>query len=240
MKGIKAGISGASAVGMGSLGMRNGRVLIVDDHQLFSESIRSVLEEEGIEVIGTEVDPENAFHEVMRTNPDLVLVDLRLPGGDGISLGRRILKQCAGTRVLMVSALDQVPVTSLVQEGFQGYLTKDVGLRDFVTCVQAALHGEVIVRRRPVSGNARHPSANGDNGQLFARHLTNREREVLALLVEGASGAQIAARLSVSPNTVRSHIQNILTKLQVRSRLEAAAFAVRHELVDVAASRSSA
>ena len=208
------------------------RILIIDDHKMFGESIRSVLEEDGLEVVGFVTTVEQGLAAARECCPDLVLADVYLPDGYGITMGKRILAECPQTRVLIVTATDQLSATELVRDGFAGYLTKDTALDQFVECVKAALNDHIVVRQTPIP-RSKGQSDEEASAQLRTSQLTNREKEVLALLVRGANGVVISQRLSISPNTVRSHIQNILMKLQVKSRLEAAAFAVRHRVVDL-------
>jgi DNA-binding NarL/FixJ family response regulator len=128
-------------------------------------------------------------------------------------------------KVVAVTALpDTDAVTEAIRMGFSGYVTKDTPLSQFVASVRSVLAGQVVVTHRPA-----HRLTLADDGEAFLLHqLTRRERDVLALLMEGAGPADIAGRLSVSRNTVRTHVQNILMKLQVHTRLEAVAFASRH------------
>ncbi len=213
------------------------RVLIVDDHKLFAEAIRSVLTSSGMEVLGVVTNGKDAMDAASRERPDLVLVDLLLPDASGVDVGRAILEASPQTRVLAVTALnDAEPLADALKAGFHGYLTKDTPMIRFVESIQAAMNGRVVMPHRvgPVSGTR---SDEERDALLLAEQLTRREREVLAMLVEGAAGDEIASRLAISPNTVRTHIQNILTKLQVHSRLQAAAYAVRHDLVSGARGR---
>jgi two-component system, NarL family, nitrate/nitrite response regulator NarL len=164
-----------------------------------------------------------------------VLVDLGLPDVGGIDVGRSILEELPNTKVVAVTAAsDSRTVRAVMGAGFHGYVTKDVSLTQFVSSINAALDGETVVPNRaqpaasvPMTDAQRH-------ALLLADQLSPREKELLVLLVDGASSAQIADRLSLSPNTVRTHIQSIMSKLQVHSRLEAATFAVKHGIVKVA------
>jgi len=207
------------------------RILIVDDDQLYSESVRLALEAKGFEVTGIASCVTDAIQLSRSCEPDIVLMDLVLPDGDGIDAGRSILEHLPDTAVIAVSGLtDSHTITEAVKAGFSSYVPKGSSLAQLITCIETAASGQMIFPR-----DAR-PSFNGgsrcdDYGTLVSRTLTARERQILALIVEGASGPAIAEALSLSRNTVRTHVQNILTKLQVSSRLEAAAFAVRHGLV---------
>lgn len=209
------------------------RVLIVEDHLLFAEALKPQLEAGGIEVVGIVTNGHDAVAAARRIRPDVVLVDLGLPDQDGIDTGSSILADLPGTCVMALTALEDTgAVKGALRAGFSGYLTKDIPVREFIDAIRAGIGGQVVVSRRSVSAVTGDPGAGGD-GNLLAEQLTVREREVLQLLVEGASGPQISRSLRISPNTVRTHVQSILTKLQVHSRLEAATFAVRHGIVDI-------
>jgi DNA-binding NarL/FixJ family response regulator len=118
-----------------------------------------------------------------------------------------------------------------IKAGFHGFITKDTPMDRFVDAIRAAMSGQVVVPQRLAARAAGAQSVEERDASMLSAQLTPRELEVLAMLVEGARGEEIGSKLSISPNTVRTHIQNILMKLQVHSRLEAAAFAVRYGLV---------
>ena len=212
------------------------RILIVDDHTLFADAIAIQLEDVGMEVVGRAANGTQAIEEARRTEPDVVLMDLALPDQSGLSAGRAILEERPTTRVVVLTALeDRAVADEALRLGFRGYLTKDTPVARFVEAIGSVCEGEIVLPQR-LRATARRPGGDADVA-LLASLLTSREREVLALLVEGADGGTIAGRLGISRNTVRTHVQSILTKLQVHSRLEAATFAVRHRLVPVQGDR---
>jgi two-component system nitrate/nitrite response regulator NarL len=214
--------------------------LIVDDHQLFAEALGSSLERHGLKVVGTVSNEEEALEAVRRLAPDIVLMDLGLPGRGGTALGAAIVEEMPDTKVVAVTALrDPQAVAEVVRAGFSGYLTKDASVDRLVSSIRAILTGQVVLPGRLARAAAGARSPDEQDAHLRAEHLTTREREVLQLLAEGASSQQVAERLSVSSHTVRSHVQNILAKLQVHSRLEAATFAVRYGIARVDDSRRS-
>jgi two-component system, NarL family, nitrate/nitrite response regulator NarL len=197
---------------------------------LFADAITPALEREGMTVVGVASTAAEAFEAVERERPDLTLMDIGLPDQSGLVAGQQILERFPDTKVVALSARDDHwAVDQALDAGFLGFITKDTGVSDFVEAVRAVVDGQVVLTRRTDSRRGR-PDDGG--AALMAEQLTPREREVLALLVRGASGDAIASPLGISPNTVRTHVQSILTKLQVHSRLEAAAFAVRYHLVD--------
>ena len=214
--------------------MTSTRGLIIDDHALFAEAIRLTLEDHGILVVGIAHSVEEALPAVHRLRPDLTLVDIGLPDGSGLTLGKRILQEGHATRVVALSALEDArAVREALRAGFQGYIIKDTPISSFIRAIEAVLSGEVVVPRTLAPRVAGMRSSEEEAVALLVDQLTPKEREVLELLVQGASGQSIARSLGISPNTVRTHVQNVLTKLQVRSRLEAATFAVRHRIVAV-------
>jgi two-component system, NarL family, nitrate/nitrite response regulator NarL len=199
---------------------------------LFADAIRSTLESAGLEVVGVATTGGQGLEDVRRERPDLVLVDLGLPDQSGLAVGKQILEDFPETKVLALTAIDAPrAVEEALRSGFHGYLTKDTPVARFVTSVMAAVDGQVVIPHRlaPSVAGARSPGE--ESAALLVEQLTPRELEVLALLVDGSNGEDIARRLVISPNTVRTHVQSILTKLQVHSRLEAATFAVRHGVV---------
>jgi DNA-binding NarL/FixJ family response regulator len=202
------------------------RILIVDDHKLFADAISPSLQRQGIDVVGIATDGSEALEAFRRHLPDGVLIDIGLPDRSGLVVGSEILEERPITVVIAVTALeDPRMVREAARAGFHGFLTKSTNLRQFVHSVRAVLDGEAIFPR----GDGPSPIR---QTPLVAEQLTAREREVLALLSRGATSQTIADALAIAPNTVRTHVQNILSKLQVHSRLEAVAFAVRHGVVD--------
>lgn len=207
------------------------RILLVDDHLLFADAIRPMLEQFGVDDIEVVTRGSEAAGAVERACPDLALVDLGLPDQGGLGVGRMILERCPGAKVVALTALsDRRAVEEALRSGFHGYLTKDTPLSRFANALRSILDGQVVVPHRLGPASAR--LAETSNGAFLAERLTSRELDVLALLVQGAGSHAIASGLGIRPNTVRTHVQTILTKLQVHSRLEAATFAVRHGVVE--------
>jgi two-component system nitrate/nitrite response regulator NarL len=201
---------------------------------LFAEALRTTLEAHGMDVVGLATTGRDALESLGELDPELVLVDIGLPDINGLEVGKEILARHPGALVLAVTAMnDPDAVGDALRLGFHGYITKDTPLPQFVKAIESAIEGQVVIPRRFSQRAAGGMSPSEQSAALLLKHLTARESQVLELLAKGASSTEIAAELSVSANTVRSHVQNILTKLQVHSRLEAAAFAVRHGAVKV-------
>ena len=205
------------------------RILIVDDHKLFADAISPALQRQGIDVVSIATNGSDALEAVRRDRPDGVLIDIGLPDRSGLVVGSEILQEWPSTVVIAVTALEDARlVREVAKAGFHGFLTKSTDLRRFVSSVRTVLGGEAVFPRRGVRGDGPHMRQT----PLVAEQLTAREREVLALLSRGATSQRIADALGIAPNTVRTHVQNILSKLQVHSRLEAVAFAARHGVVN--------
>jgi two-component system, NarL family, nitrate/nitrite response regulator NarL len=209
------------------------RVLVVDDHALFTDAILPTLRGMGWDVVDVVRRGEEAIETARRESPDVVMIDLGLPDMGGVDVGTRILADLPGTTVIALTGRrDDGAVKEVQAAGFHGFLTKDIPLPKFAEALSATLRGETVVFPRP-RVESRPVTQVDREAELLASQLTPREREVLALLVEGSDNAHIARQLGVSANTVRTHVQSILTKLGVRSRLQAAAFAVKHGVVSV-------
>jgi two-component system, NarL family, nitrate/nitrite response regulator NarL len=210
------------------------RILIADDHILFAEAIKLPLEGLGMRVVDIVSSGADAVASVERSRPDLILMDIDLPDGSGLAAGRAILELWPDARIIALTALDdEFAVGEALRIGFRGYASKDISVSQFVNWVRMVLDGHLVFPqpRPPVRSGV----SGRDEVALLSGNLSRREGEVLTLLVKGADGATMASRLGISRNTVRTHVQNILTKLQVHSRLEAATFAVQHRLVEVPA-----
>ena len=204
------------------------RVLVVDDHKLFAEAVQLALEKHGMEVV-IATSPDEGLDAAVRESPDVVLLDIGLPGRSGLELGREILEQRPDAKIVVVTSFDdQRALQEAVRLGFHGFLTKDTKLPQLVRAITDVVEGQLVVPHRLA---IRRRNGESEESDLLASQLTRREREVLGLLAAGSNSSEIARALVVSPNTVRTHVQSILAKLQVHSRLEAVAFATRHHLL---------
>jgi NarL family two-component system response regulator LiaR len=209
------------------------RVLIADDHAVVRQGLRTFLElQDDIEVVQDVADGEAAVAAAERQAPDVVLMDLVMPGVDGVEAIRRIRERRPQARVLVLSSfLDDERLFPAVRAGAAGYLLKDVEPRELVRAIrtvhggEALLHPAVAARLMDefASGAAPAPDADG---------LTSREREVLTLIARGLPNKLIARELSISEKTVKTHVSSILGKLGLTDRTQAALFAVRAGLVE--------
>jgi DNA-binding NarL/FixJ family response regulator len=210
------------------------RVLLVDDHQLLTSALSQTLAlEPDIDVVGSAGTVAEA-KDLARAKPDVVLMDYRLPDGTGADAARAIKGRWPAARVLMLTALaDDETILESIQAGADGYLTKDRVVEDVVSAVRSAHAGETLLPRAVIIGIAQRVAAAKDRGErTHVEPLTPREIEVLRALTEGLSTPEICERLFIAPNTLRTHVQNIMGKLRVHSKLEAVAFALRHRLVE--------
>ncbi len=211
------------------------RVLLVDDHQLLTGSLSRVLgSEPDIEVVGVAGSVAEA-RDLTRDRLDVVLMDYSLPDGTGAEATRAIKQRWPTARVVMLTALaDDETVLESIQAGADGYLTKDRAVDEVVSAVRAAHAGETLLPRAVIVGIAQRVASARDRGgeRLQVEPLTPRELEVLRALTEGLSTPEICEQLFIAPNTLRTHVQNIMGKLRVHSKLEAVAFGLRHRLVE--------
>jgi DNA-binding NarL/FixJ family response regulator len=211
------------------------RVLLVDDHQLLTGALSQMLAlERDIDIVGVAGTVAEA-RTMARERLDVVLMDYRLPDGTGAEATRAIKSRWPTARIVMLTALnDDETILESIQAGADGYLTKDRAVEDVVSAVRAAQAGETLLPRSVIMGIAQRVAAAREHGaeRRHVEPLTPRELEVLRALTEGLSTPEICERLFIAPNTLRTHVQNIMGKLRVHSKLEAVAFALRHRLVE--------
>lgn len=200
------------------------RILVADDHVLFREGLTALVAgEPGLELVDEVATGEAAVEAALHLQPDVVLMDIRMPGISGVEAARLITTASPHVAVLMLTMFDDDHlVLASMRAGARGYLVKDAGREDVVRAIRAAGNGEAIfspaIARRFIEyfGDL-HPAP----VRTAFPELTDREREVLALVAEGSRNPAIAKRLGISPKTVRNHLSNVLSKLQVADRAEA-------------------
>ena len=206
-------------------------VLIADDHPLFRDGLaRALTSSAEIAVVAAVADGRAAVAAIHETLPDVALIDLRLPGLDGIDVTRAIARDGLATRILILSAYDDESlVYAALEAGASGYLTKDAPRDEVIGAIRRVARGQTVLSPALAGGIAQEiRSRGGDRGP----HITEREREVLTLLVAGRSAPQIAAELVVAVTTVKTHLQHVYAKLGVNGAAAAVAEALRRGLVE--------
>jgi DNA-binding NarL/FixJ family response regulator len=209
------------------------RAVIVDSHELFRHGLRELLEQHEIEVVGEAPSAEESLTLVRRTSPDVVTMELRLPGMSGIEASRRLAESAPATNVLIVAATaERADVIDAIGAGAAGYLMKDASVPELVAGVRAAARGDAAYSPRAATTLRDLLRAVGPTDELQPRaELSEREIEVLRLVAQGKDNPQIARELFISPETVKNHISSVLGKLGLDNRIQAAVYAVRSRLV---------
>jgi DNA-binding NarL/FixJ family response regulator len=211
------------------------RVLLVDDHDLFRTGLRNLLEEQSVQVVGEAADGAQAIRMVRELAPDVVVMDLNMPGISGVEATRQVTTLAPLTRVVVLTISDQDDdVMNAILAGACGYLMKDSSIQDLMQGISAAAVGESLISPHIASKVLQRVRATGTSeadAALIRAELSDRELEVLKLIANGKDNAHIAAELHISPKTVKNHISNILMKLQIDNRIQAAVYAVRSGIV---------
>jgi DNA-binding NarL/FixJ family response regulator len=211
------------------------RVLLVDDHDLFRAGLRNLLEDQGVLIIGECTNGRDALRAVKDLAPDVVVMDLNMPGISGVEATRQISMIAPLTRVLVLTISDQdADVMDAILAGACGYLLKDASITELLQGIRSAAIGESLVSpviAAKVLQRVRASSASRREADVIQSELSDREIQVLKLIANGKDNAMIAGELHISPKTVKNHISNILMKLQIENRIQAAVFAVRSGIV---------
>jgi DNA-binding NarL/FixJ family response regulator len=204
------------------------RVLVVDDHPLYREGLVTAMSAmPGVQVVGEAGDGQAAVEAALRLSPDVVVMDLHMPGLNGIDATRQVVQARPSVAVLVLTMLDgDDSVFAAMRAGARGYLLKGADRGEIARALQGVAHGEVVfsagIAARVLGFFAAGPGAAPASLDPFPG-LTEREREILDLVARGLTNAEIARRLVVSDKTVRNHVSNVFTKLQVAGRAEAVA-----------------
>jgi DNA-binding NarL/FixJ family response regulator len=211
------------------------RVLVVDDHDLFRTGLRSLLEEHGVHVVGEAANGEQAVRLSRELAPDVVVMDLNMPGITGVEATRKISEVAPLARVVVLTISDQdSDVLNAIVAGACGYLLKDASIDDLLRGIRSASIGESLISPHiaaKVLQRVRASNTLPGGADAIRSELSDREIQVLKLIANGKDNAQIAAELFISPKTVKNHISNILMKLQIENRIQAAVYAVRSGIV---------
>jgi DNA-binding NarL/FixJ family response regulator len=216
-------------------GLEEPRVVLVDDHDLFRTGLVNLLTEQGVHVVGEAGSGDAAVRLVQELAPDVVVMDLNMPGITGVEATREIATVAPRTRVVVLTiSVDDSDVVDAVMAGACGYLLKDSSVHQLISGIRAAAGGESLISPQIASKVLRLLRAQGASTRQADRlsgALSERELDVLKLIAIGKDNAEIARDLFISPKTVKNHISNILMKLQIQNRIQAAVYAVRSGLV---------
>jgi DNA-binding NarL/FixJ family response regulator len=210
------------------------RIVIADDHELARAGLRAMLtDQRGFELVGEASNGQEALQLCRRLQPDLALIDVRMPGMDGLSSCRAIKQECRATSVILVTMhANPEYLFEALKAGAAGYVLKDVSQRELINAVQGVLHGESMLNQELMARLLqRLASETPSQQELPPGRLSPREREVLQLLTKGQTNREIAHKLTVSVSTVKIHVEHILAKLGVSDRTQAAVRAIEMGLV---------
>jgi DNA-binding NarL/FixJ family response regulator len=211
------------------------RVLLVDDHDLFRTGLRNLLEGQNLEIVGEASSGADALRLVRETAPEVVVMDLNMPGMTGVEATRRITRDAPLTRVLVLTISDQdQDVMDAILAGACGYLLKDASIDELMRGIESAAVGESLISPHIAGKVLQHVRGTTPSREAAAHiraELSDREIQVLKLIANGKDNAMIAGELHISPKTVKNHISNILMKLQIDNRIQAAVYAVRSGIV---------
>ena len=210
------------------------RVLVADDHSLFRDGIVSLLQAAGFQVVGQVGDGQAAVQAALELKPDLVLLDVTMPGLSGLEALRRIKAEQPEMRVVMLTVSDDdADLFEAVEAGALGYLLKDLSAEEFFHMLDGLQRGEAAISRRMTARLMRGVADLSRQRAEPEKHLTEREVELLRLVAQGMSNKEIAQQLTISENTAKYHIRNILQKLGAQNRAEAITQAMRTGLLDL-------
>jgi DNA-binding NarL/FixJ family response regulator len=217
--------------------MSTGRisVLIADDHRLFREALRVVLERE-CEVVGEAASGEEAVTLAARTRPNIVLLDVGMPGVGGLNAAHRLAKEAPASKVVILSQHDdeEYVIEAMVEAGAAGYLVKTDAAAELLSALRAVAAGRSYLSSAvapAVLARLKNPRSAAAGRSLSVVKLTRREREVLSLIGEGATSKEIAARLGISPKTAQVHRDNLKQKLKAKSTAAIVRYAIKHKLI---------
>ncbi|TFE27557.1 response regulator [Cohnella luojiensis] len=219
------------------------RILIVDDQRILRDGLATIIGmEPGMEVVGTAVDGRDAYSKVVESRPDVVLMDIRMPGMDGVEGSELILKHFPETKVLILTTFDDAElIMQVLENGVHGYLLKDMPSEAIISAIQTVYNGGTVLQHDITAMLLKElkkmSEQNPEKTYSLSHHepeglglLTEREKEVLALLGQGLNNKEIAGLLFLTEGTVKNHVSNLIAKLGMRDRTQAAVFSVRHLL----------
>lgn len=206
------------------------RVLIADDHALVREGLRKLLErDENIEIIEEVGDGQGAINVARKLKPNVVLMDVNMPGTDGIVATRVIKREMPSIKVVALTIYEDEEVVEMVKAGVSAYVLKDVAGSELIDTIHRVMAGEVVIHPRVAKRLVKEISRNNQKKEIVK--LTRRENDILTLLVKGSSNKEMADRMYISEKTVKNHLTSIFRKLGVKDRTQAAVFALKNHIV---------
>jgi two-component system, NarL family, response regulator LiaR len=217
-------------------------VLLVDDHRMFADALEVLLSAtDGVESMGAVPSGEEMLERCAAVCPDVVLMDIDLPGMDGIDATARLRLVCPDAQIVAITALQTGDLMArAIEAGASGFVPKSHAADELLEVIRGAAAGEIVVPAKDLPATLRRlqqARASREDAQQAAQRLTEREVEILQAMADGESNEGIATSLFLSPHTVNSHVQSILTKLGVHSRLDAVLFGLRSGLIVIHTSR---
>lgn len=206
-------------------------VMLVDDHAIWRGGVRSMLEDTEFRVVGEAASGKEALDMIRRMQPQIVLLDIRMAGGDGLDALQALKAEFPRTAVIMLTTYDNPTyIARAVAGGAAGYLLKGVEYDDLLASLRAVAGGEMLLNAQDLARSLRKIDAGVVASDDLIEPLTHREQEVLRLLATGISNREIGSLLFIAESTVRSHVEHIIGKLGVSDRVQAAVWAARHGL----------
>ena len=206
------------------------KIFVADDHSLFRDGVISLLEAGGYEVVGQAGDGKTALEKILLIHPDLVLLDINIPELDGLQVLKRVkLTHPEIMVVILTVSEDESNLVEAIRSGADGYLLKHLNSNEFLEMISGLERGEAAITRSMASRLFKHVGQEAPARDEAV--LSNREVDVLRLVAAGKANREIAVSLSISENTVKFHLKNILIKLNVSNRTEAVMVAVKRELI---------
>ena len=209
------------------------RILIVDDHEVVRMGLKALLQQHpNLHVVAEAGTGEDAIQQALTFQPDVVVMDVRMPGMSGVEACRQIVQQLPATRVIMLTTFAEDELLfAAIRAGASGYVLKRIGSQDLVHTIEAIGRGESAIEPAMVAAVFKEvaQSLNNKEASIFA-DLSDQELRVLALIADGLTNREIAGRLFLGEGTVRNYVSSLLSKLHLSNRAEAAAFAVQHSV----------
>ena len=211
----------------------NVSVMLVDDHAIWRGGVRSMLEDTEFQVVGEASSGKEALQVAQELNPQLILLDIRMAGGDGLDALQALKSALPATAVVMLTTYDNPTyMARAVAGGAAGYLLKGVERDELLHALRAVAHGDMLLHREDLTRSLRGISADTVQARDLIQPLSEREVEVLRLLATGLTNRDIGSLLFISESTVKTHVEHIIRKLGVSDRVQAAVWAARHGLTE--------